>query len=146
MSRKKRKISPLTNLRRCGLCGKRKNLTRTECCGNWICDDADEYVAFSYARNSCYRNHDNYTVCSSHHHEDHDGDWEDCKACIESQPTELYVYRGTNEYNFRILKNPPNFEPTLCSQCAQTISLIDGGYMIKGKAYVCENCSDLPSL
>ncbi len=37
---------------RCGLCGKTGNLIRTECCGNWICDDEDKYVIFSYARNS----------------------------------------------------------------------------------------------
>ena len=40
---------------RCGLCGKTKNLTKTECCGNWICDDEHKYVMLSYARNSCYR-------------------------------------------------------------------------------------------
>jgi hypothetical protein len=27
---------------RCGLCGKTGRLTRTPCCGNWICDDADQ--------------------------------------------------------------------------------------------------------
>jgi len=42
----------------CGLCGKKRKLTRTECCGQWICDDEDQYVLFSYAQNSCYRNHD----------------------------------------------------------------------------------------
>lgn len=33
--------------KQCGLCGSTKNLTKTECCGNWICDDEDEYVLFS---------------------------------------------------------------------------------------------------
>jgi hypothetical protein len=33
---------------RCGLCGKRGRLVRTECCGQWICDDEDSYVLFSY--------------------------------------------------------------------------------------------------
>ena len=47
----------------CGLRGATTNLTKTECCGNWICDDEDQYVLFSYARNSCYRNHDRYTLC-----------------------------------------------------------------------------------
>ena len=46
----------------CGLCGKKTKLIQTECCGNWICDDADKYVMFSYARNSCYRNHDRYIL------------------------------------------------------------------------------------
>ena len=47
---------------RCGLCGATDNLTRTECCGNGICDDADQYVLFSFARSSCYRNHDRFTL------------------------------------------------------------------------------------
>ncbi len=59
---------------RCGLCGKATNLTKTECCGNWICDDEDQYVMFSYARNSCLRNHRRYTLCGYHHTEGHEGD------------------------------------------------------------------------
>lgn len=47
----KRKISSQDNQPKCELCGKNKNLTKTECCGNWICDDVDEYIPFSYARN-----------------------------------------------------------------------------------------------
>lgn len=35
---------------RCGLCGKTRNLTKTECCGNWICDDYDKYVLFPMPR------------------------------------------------------------------------------------------------
>lgn len=55
--------------KQCGLCGKRGKLTKTPCCGNWICDDSDQYVFFSYAHNSCYRNHDHYTMCAVHYHE-----------------------------------------------------------------------------
>ncbi|MEE8305138.1 MAG: DUF6398 domain-containing protein [Candidatus Tectomicrobia bacterium] len=51
----------------CGLCGRTGNLTKTECCGQRICDDAHTYRLFSYARNSCYRNHDRYTLCSFHY-------------------------------------------------------------------------------
>ena len=36
--------------KKCGLCGKTSRLTKTACCGNWICDDEDKYVMFSYAR------------------------------------------------------------------------------------------------
>ena len=43
--------------KKCFICGATKNLVRTECCGKWICDDEDKYVVFSYARNSCHRNH-----------------------------------------------------------------------------------------
>jgi hypothetical protein len=31
---------------RCGLRGKTRNLTKTDCCQNWICDDEDKYVMF----------------------------------------------------------------------------------------------------
>ncbi len=30
----------------CGLCGATTNLTKTPCCDNWVCDDADKYVPF----------------------------------------------------------------------------------------------------
>ena len=94
---------------RCGLCGKAGKLTRTSCCGNWICDDADQYVAFSDARNSCFTNHSKYTICSVHHHEGHAGRWQDCAPCRANQPLELFVEHGTNEYNFEKLENPPSF-------------------------------------
>jgi hypothetical protein len=129
---------------RCGLCGKTKNLTRTECCGNWICDDEHKYVMFSYARNSCHRNHSRYTLCSYHHNEGHKGDWKTCKACRAGFETEMYVWYGTNEYNFETLENPPAYEPTRCSSCGQVIRLGADGYSISGKKYLCMNCSDFP--
>jgi hypothetical protein len=130
--------------RRCGLCGSTsKPLTRTPCCGNWICDDADEYVLFSYARNSCYRNHDHYTLCSFHYNEGHKGRWQDCEQCRESFETEMYVYYGTNEYNFEKLETPPSFEPTRCAECGRVIRLGTDGYSIRpnGK-YYCEACTN----
>ncbi|HZW29532.1 MAG TPA: hypothetical protein VFF52_02430 [Isosphaeraceae bacterium] len=133
--------------RRCGLCGKTRKLTRTPCCGQWICDDEDQYVLFSYARNSCYRNHDHYTLCSHHFNEGHQGTWQDCAKCLEDFPTELYVYYGTNEYNFERLANPPAYEPTRCSQCGTVIHLGEGGYAIRAGEYLCLRCSarDFPS-
>jgi hypothetical protein len=128
---------------RCGLCGKSKNLTRTECCGEWICDDADEYVLFSYARNSCYRNHDRYTLCSSHYNEGHKGNWQTCQKCREGFETEIYVYFGTNEYNFVKLENPPKFKPTRCAKCKRVINLAEGGFSMKSGGYYCERCSGL---
>jgi hypothetical protein len=115
---------------------------RTSCCGNWICDDEEDYVLFSFARNSCHRNHDRYTLCSSHYHEGHAGKWQDCKKCRESFETEMYVYYGTNEYNFEMLPNPPDFEPTRCADCSRVISLGTDGYMMSGKNYYCERCAD----
>lgn len=126
---------------RCGLCGKTDGLTRTECCGQWICNDEDTYILFSFARNSCQRNHDRYTVCGFHHNEGHTGKWQECSKCREAFPAELYVYYGTNEYNFEKLLNPPAYEPTRCSRCKKVIRLGEDGYSIKGEEYLCEKCS-----
>ena len=128
---------------RCGLCGKTKNLTKTECCGNWICDDEYKYVMFSYARNSCHRNHSRYTLCASHHNEGHKGDWKDCKKCRRSFETEMYVWYGTNEYNFEKLPNPPSYEPTKCSKCGVVISLGEDGYTRHRDGYWCEECGEI---
>lgn len=130
------------NRPRCGLCGKTTNLTKTECCGEWICDDEAQYVLFSYARSSCYRNHRRYTLCGYHHAEEHSGKWQDCPECREDFETEMYVYYGTNEYNFEKLKNPPSYEPTKCSKCDAVIILSEGGYSTKGGEYFCEECTN----
>ena len=91
---------------RCGLCGKTTNLTKTPCCDQWICDDEPNYILGSLERNSCYRNHMRYTLCGNHYTEGHSGHWKDCEECKEGIETELYVYYGTNEYNFEKLENP----------------------------------------
>jgi len=126
---------------RCGLCGKTRKLTKTECCGQWICDDEEKYVIFSYARNSCSRNHQRYTLCGSHYAEEHEGSWKDCLVCRNGFETEMYVYYGTNEYNFEKLKNPPAYLPTKCAKCGVIISLGYGGYSMKGGKYWCEECT-----
>jgi hypothetical protein len=130
-----------TSRPKCGLCGKSTNLTQTECCGNWICDDTDQYVLFSYARNSCYRNHDRYTLCSFHHHEGHPGRWQDCPKCRADFETEIYVYYGTNEYNFERLENPPAYQATRCARCGKVIRLGEDGYSFRAGQYFCEQCS-----
>lgn len=126
---------------KCGLCKKKSNLTKTECCGQWICDDADKYVMFSYARNSCWRNHHQFTLCNNHHNEGHEGDWRNCPQCREAFETEMYVWYGTNKYNFEKLKNPPEYEPTKCSECGIVIVLSEGGYTSRGSKYWCEECA-----
>lgn len=133
-----RKVGP-----KCGLCGKSSQLTQTECCGQWICDDEDEYVLFSYERNSCYRNHRRFTLCGFHDAEEHPGDWKTCSRCRKGFETEIYVYYGTNEYNFEKLENPPAYEPTRCSKCDVIIPLGEGGYSMLGKKYFCISCSDV---
>ena len=126
----------------CGLCGQStKELTRTECCGEWICDDESEYVMFSYAHNSCHRNHSRYTLCASHSNEGHEGAWQQCQECRDGFETEMYVWYGTNEYNFVKLENPPEYKPTKCAKCKRVIKLAEDGYSMKGGKYYCDRCT-----
>lgn len=127
---------------KCGLCGKTRKLIKTDCCGNWICDDEDEYVIFSYDTNSCHRNHSRYTLCGYHYNEEHKGDWRNCKACRKSFNTEMYVWYGTNEFNFTKLENPPTYEPTRCSNCNRVIRISEESYSRKGDGYFCESCTE----
>ena len=53
----------------------------------------------------------------------------------------MYVYYGTNEYNFEKLTNPPTYEPTLCSRCGKVIHLGDGGYSSSADGYSCMDCT-----
>jgi hypothetical protein len=56
----------------------------------------------------------------------------------------MYVYYGTNEYNFEKLENPPEYEPTRCTKCGRIISLSEDGYVISPtEGYLCEKCSDI---
>jgi len=48
----------------------------------------------------------------------------------------MYVFYGTNEYNFVKLENPPSYEPTLCTKCGKVIRLAADAYTMKGKGYV----------
>lgn len=137
----KKTSKPNAGKPRCGLCGKTKNLTKTECCDEWICDDEHKYVLFSYARNSCHRNHGRYTLCGYHHVEGHEGKWQDCEQCRDSFETEIYVWYGTNEYNFTKLSNPPSYDPTHCSKCGVIIKLGTESFTCAGDEYWCDACS-----
>ena len=138
------KKNTATPARSCGLCGKTRRLTKTECCNRWICDDEDTYVMFSYARNSCHRNHRRQTICAYHSNEEHDGRWQDCGDCAREFPTEMYVWYATNEYNFEVLQNPPSFAPTYCAGCGSRLSLPNGGYSLEAGKYWCTDCSPPP--
>ena len=75
--------------------------------------------------------------------EGHPGDWKTCEKCkktFEGQ-TELYVYYGTNEYNFEKLDNPPDYKPTRCSKCKKVIVIAEGGYSCRGDEYWCPQCT-----
>ena len=130
---------------RCGLCGNTIHLTRTDCCGRWICDDEHVYTIFSYARNSCFRNHHRYTVCGRHGAEGHDGDWRECEECFEDfLATELYVEAATNEWNFEVLENPPTYNPTHCVSCGRVIRFSEEGFVYSneegGPGFRCADC------
>jgi recombinational DNA repair protein (RecF pathway) len=55
----------------------------------------------------------------------------------------MYVWYGTNEYNFEKLENPPSFEPTHCARCGKRINLGEDGYSIYGDRYTCEECMEI---
>lgn len=135
------KVMKRTERPRCGLCGKSGKLTKTDCCDNWICNDEHKYVLFSYAQNSCHRNHRRYTLCASHDAEGHKGDWKDCKECRAGFEPEMTVWYGTNRHNFEKLPNPPSFKPTKCSKCGTVIKLGTHGYTRHGEDYWCEPCA-----
>jgi len=128
---------------RCGLCGKTARLTQTECCGNWICDDEANYVMFSYARNSCDRNHRRYTLCGYHHNEEHAGSWQECAKCRKDFEAEDYVYYTTNEHNFETLANLPAFEPTRCVACGVVIRRGYEGHSRGPDGFRCEACAEM---
>jgi hypothetical protein len=54
----------------------------------------------------------------------------------------MYVYYGTNKYNFEALKNPPAFEPTHCSKCGAVISFSRDAYTRSAGEFWCALCSD----
>lgn len=139
---KKPKLDENGEEKKCFICGATSHLVRTPCCGKWICDDADQYVMFSYARNSCYRNHSRFTLCGAHYAEGHKGDWKTCKKCRKLAEPEMVAWYGTNEYNWEKMPDPPAFKPTLCSKCGKRIVLPDGGYAYTREGYVCEDCHE----
>jgi len=122
---------------KCGLCGSaEKGLTRTPCCGNWICDDEDSYGTFSFERNSCYRNHSKYTVCSNHFESRHKGPWQECQKCKDEIILPYYVEMGTNEHNFVVLENPEQVQ-IRCVNCDFVGSSINEFSYTTSKGFYC---------
>eukprot|EP01029_Cantina_marsupialis_P004273 TRINITY_DN1430_c0_g2_i4.p1 TRINITY_DN1430_c0_g2~~TRINITY_DN1430_c0_g2_i4.p1 ORF type:complete len:252 (-),score=47.48 TRINITY_DN1430_c0_g2_i4:595-1350(-) len=84
----------------CVICGSKRNLTLTGCCGVPVCNNEDEYEMFSRSRDFCIRNHSRYTLCGYHYGEDHDGDWRECAKCIEEHGCGKAIsWYGTNGWN-----------------------------------------------
>eukprot|EP01006_Ploeotia_vitrea_P067806 TRINITY_DN98542_c0_g1_i1.p1 TRINITY_DN98542_c0_g1~~TRINITY_DN98542_c0_g1_i1.p1 ORF type:complete len:197 (-),score=14.67 TRINITY_DN98542_c0_g1_i1:166-756(-) len=126
----------------CGLCGKKGKLTRTHCCNQPICDDSANYVMFSYAHNSCHRNHERYTLCGFHHSEGHDSKtpWHECKECQDGFDGDTYNYYVTNDYNFYKHPNPPSFEPTMCCECGGGVRM-DEAHCRTPEGMLCQACT-----
>lgn len=58
-------------------------------------------------------NHSRFTLCGFHHNtKGYDRRWKGCSKRRDSFKTEIYVWYGTNEYNFEKLENPPAYEST----------------------------------
>lgn len=121
----------------CGLCGKTKKLTKTPCCDNWICDDIDQYVLFSYQATSCYRNHDRYTLCSYHYHQNHSGKWQECQECKNEFQMENYVDFATNNFNFEKLANPPKII-IKCVNCGFESNSMQDFSLQTSKGFYCD--------
>ena len=108
----------------CGLCDKTLNesllkcgkpLIKTKCCKHWICNDSHLYSPGSFGRNSCFINHQRYTLCGLHHAKNHEHRWQDCLECKNDMDYIHYAEKATNGYNFEILR-------------------------IKREKFVCDNC------
>ncbi len=85
-----------------------------------------------------------FTLCGYHHNEGHFGDWQTCSDCRTSFETEMYVWYGTNEYNFERLSNPPEYEPALCARCRTRISLAhDAHTRMPNGERLCGSCPTL---
>lgn len=112
---------------KCGLCKKTntesfdacgKQLIRTKCCQNWICDDSHEYVINSFKKTSCWRNHERYTQCGIHFKKGHKEEWQTCKQCEYDNKSDMvtYIDHASNEYNFEPRKDLSRIE-IQCSNC-----------------------------
>jgi NAD-dependent SIR2 family protein deacetylase len=96
---------------------------------------------FSYANNSCHRNHRRYTLCGYHFSEEHEGNWKTCMKCRAEFGPEMVAWYGTNEYNFEKMPDPPSYQPTKCSLCGTVIKLGTDGYTRSVDEYWCERCT-----
>jgi hypothetical protein len=95
------------------------------------------------SKSSCLVKHSRFTLCGAHHSEEHGGDWKSCEVCPETWPLEMYVWYGTNKWNFEKLENPPSYEPTHCGGCGRVIVLSKGGYSQNPDgSHRCMDCCD----
>ncbi len=76
------------------------------------------YKMGSFIRSSCDRNHGKYTICGTHFHSGHTGDWKKCKKCQTENTKVVYDDLLTNKYNFEKVKVKK--EEIWCRSCGFT--------------------------
>eukprot|EP01133_Synstelium_polycarpum_P012996 gene12996-15287_t len=150
--------------KKCHICGQQPSrnlkLTRTECCGNWVCDNEDQYQLFSGSRDFCGRSHAKYTICGTKSHtarKHQSPDWRTCQQCKVEPPEkgmlaglfggppskESSLYFGTNGYNFMPMLNVPYNRVTVdCGRCKRAfLSYIEGSSLTMGdNTIICPEC------
>ncbi|GBF92203.1 hypothetical protein Rsub_05285 [Raphidocelis subcapitata] len=133
----------------CPLCLKSNGevaMTRTQCCGNALCDTSGEYVLMSYSRDFCERSHDRYTLCGYHGEErecDKSKDWRECPRCLSFGQLPDRLWRGLNAYNFCPLKSTDVPRHSRCDRCDGCQRLYMSG--VEGSAFsggrsLCPRC------
>lgn len=125
---------------KCGLCGKKQNITLTECCNNLICDDEHTYILFSYANNSCSHNHRTGTLCAYHYQEGHVGKWQQCDTCKSDFSPEMYYYYAMSDYNFEKPQTPLTYVPVQCHKCHKNIQIGFEDCVLTNNGHGCERC------
>ena len=62
------------------------------------------------------------------------------ESALSRRSSAVFVWYGTNEYNFVKLQNPPEYVPTKCSRCGVVICLGEDGHSISpGRKYFCDD-------
>lgn len=147
-SRPTRTVPKAQFINKCGLCNKTNQdayldnglpLTKTKCCSNWICDDEHTYKLQTFSENSCYRNHNRYTMCANHYDGKHTGDWKQCVKCKDSYPKLTYDEMYTNKFNFEKVTLKNKHEIMCCNCGFKSFSLSDfaGSNTDAGASHAC---------
>lgn len=131
---------PISKQKKCTLCNRSQYILKTQCCKNWICDDYEDYKTFSLKKKSCLVNHYRFTICGYHYNNSHSGHWQVCDKCQKSLETEIYVWYGTNQFNFEKLKIIPAYTSKKCIKCQRIIHLAVEPYTVLEGKYTCFHC------
>ena len=100
---------PKSEKPRAASCSKTGKLRKTQCCGNWVCDDHDKYVPFSYAQKQLQPGIMT-TIPSAGiiTMKGMEATGKTARNAATYFETEMYVWYGTNDYNFEKLETRPS--------------------------------------